>query len=48
LPGVPLDTVLAEIPSEWNNEAVTKIERHLRTVGGRAEDFAEEIRRKLA
>jgi hypothetical protein len=48
LTGAPLDTILAEVPLEWNNERVSEIERHLRAVAGRAGEFAEEIRRKLA
>jgi hypothetical protein len=48
LPGAALDAVLAEVPSEWNNERLSEIELHLRTVAGRAEEFAEEVKRRLA
>ena len=47
LPGPLLDSFLAEVPSEWNNEELSEIERHLCTVAGHAGEFAEEIRRKL-
>jgi hypothetical protein len=40
-----LDSILAEAPPEWNSEG---IEPHLRMVSGHAEDFAEEVRRRLA
>lgn len=48
LPGAALDSILAEVPPEWNNESLVRIERHLRTVSGHAAEFAEEIRRRLA
>jgi len=48
LPGAALDAVLAEVPSEWNNERLSEIELYLRTVARGAREFAEEIRRRLA
>jgi hypothetical protein len=48
LPGAALDAILAEVPSEWNNESLSKIKRHLRAVADGGGEFAEEIRRKLA
>jgi hypothetical protein len=47
LPGRHLDATLAEVPSEWNNEDLGKIERHLRAVSNHAGEFAEEIRKRL-
>jgi hypothetical protein len=53
LPGTPLGNILAELPSdritsERIDGDVYKIEQHLRTVGGHAGEFAEEIQRFLA
>jgi len=48
LPGAALGAILAEVPSEWSNERLGEIERHLRTVAGHAGEFAEEIKRTLA
>jgi hypothetical protein len=48
LPDMALPSIMADVPPEWNNGNVAKIERHLRTVGEHATDFAEEIRRRLA
>lgn len=48
LSGTPLDVILAELPLPWNNGEARKIDVHLRTVAGHAEEFAEQIRRKLA
>jgi hypothetical protein len=48
LSGVPLDEILADVPPEWNNESLTKIEQHLRAVSAHAAEFAEEVRRRLA
>jgi hypothetical protein len=48
LPGPALDGILADVPAEWNNENLSKIEWHLRTVSNHATEFAEEIRRRLA
>jgi hypothetical protein len=48
LPAVALDGIVAEIPEEWNNEYVTRIERHLCDVSAHAVEFTEEVRRRLA
>jgi hypothetical protein len=48
LAGRAVDGILADVPPEWNNGNLPKIEGHLRMVGARAEEFAEEIRRRLA
>jgi hypothetical protein len=48
LPGSGLSGILADVPEEWNNERLSGIERHLRTVSDHAAEFAEEIRRRLA
>jgi hypothetical protein len=48
LPGPVLDGIVNEVPPEWNNGSLPKIEQHLRTVGAHAAEFAEEIRRRLA
>jgi len=39
--------VLAQVPAEWNNGSLTRIESHLRAVRENAETFGEEIRRIL-
>jgi hypothetical protein len=39
--------IVADVPAEWNNDNLQKIERHLRTVRDHAGEFAEEIRRFL-
>jgi hypothetical protein len=43
-----LPAILAEVPGEWNNGNLPKIDGHLRAVAGQAAAFAEEIRRRLA
>jgi hypothetical protein len=48
LPGAALDGMIAEVPPEWNNERVRQIVRHLQLVSEHAEEFAEEIKRRLA
>jgi hypothetical protein len=48
LPGPVLDGIVNEVPPEWNNGSLPKIEQHLRTVSAHAAEFAEEIRRRLA
>ncbi|HUQ92326.1 MAG TPA: hypothetical protein VM120_11650 [Bryobacteraceae bacterium] len=48
LPGAALDGILADVPPEWNNESLTRIERHLWTVSAHAAEFGEEVRRRLA
>jgi len=42
-----LGRIVADIPVEWNNDNVPKIERHLRVVRDHAREFAEEVRRTL-
>jgi hypothetical protein len=39
--------IVADVPAEWNNDNLPKIERHLRTVRDLAGEFAEEVRRFL-
>jgi hypothetical protein len=48
LPGAGLRDIVAEVPSEWNNEKVPRIEEHLQVIGEHASEFAEQIRRRLA
>ncbi|MBI4909982.1 MAG: hypothetical protein HY820_40560 [Acidobacteria bacterium] len=48
LPGPALDGILAEMPPQWKNEDLEKIERHLRNLSAHAADFAQEVRRRLA
>lgn len=48
LPEAALRDIVADVPTEWNNEIVPRIEEHLRTVSNHAVEFAEEIRRTLA
>lgn len=48
LPQRVLPAILAEVPAEWNNGSLQKIDGHLRAVAGEAASFAEEIRRRLA
>lgn len=42
-----LKEIMADVPAEWNNDNLPKIERHLRTVRDHAGEFAEEVRRFL-
>ena len=39
--------IVADVPAEWNNDNLPKIERHLRTVRDRAGEFAQEVQRIL-
>lgn len=39
--------IVADVPAEWNNENVLKIEGHLRAVSEHATEFADEVRRSL-
>lgn len=39
--------IVADVPGEWNNDNLPKIERHLRTVRDRAGEFAAEVQRIL-
>jgi hypothetical protein len=48
LPGGALQRILAEVPPEWNNEMVPKIEQYLRTLSTHAAEFAAEVLRRLA
>lgn len=48
LPDIVLPRIVADVPPEWKNGSLSKIERHLCTVAGRSSQFAEEIRRRLA
>jgi hypothetical protein len=40
--------MVADVPDEWNNENVAKIEGHLRAVRDNAWEFGQEVRRMLA
>ncbi len=42
-----LTGIVADVPGEWNNDNLPKIERHLRTVRDRAGEFAAEVQRIL-
>ena len=42
-----LEGIVADVPAEWNNDNVPKIERHLCTVRDHAGEFAGEVRRFL-
>jgi hypothetical protein len=42
-----LQGIVADVPAEWKNDNLPKIERHLRTVRDHAAEFAEEVRRIL-
>jgi len=48
LPEAVLGEVLAEVPPEWNNGCVGRIERHLRDAAEHAGEFAAEIQMVLA
>jgi len=37
--------IVADVPPEWNNDSLAKIERHLRAARDHAGEFAEEVRR---
>jgi hypothetical protein len=48
MPDAFLDSFVAEVPHEWDNQdCVTRIVAHLRTVRDHATEFAESIRRVL-
>jgi len=47
LPANGLDTILANAPPEWNNRCLPKLEEHLRAMSAHAEEFVEEIKRRL-
>lgn len=40
--------ILEDVPGEWNNENVPRVERHLRVMSEHAREFAEEVRKRLA
>jgi hypothetical protein len=42
-----LEGIVADVPAEWNNDSLPKIEGHLRALREHAEEFAEEVRRFL-
>jgi hypothetical protein len=42
-----LEGIVADVPPEWNNGNLPKIEQHLRTLRNHAGEFAEEVRRFL-
>jgi len=42
-----LQSMVTNIPTEWNNDNVTKISQHIRSIREHTSDFAEEIRRFL-
>ena len=42
-----LDGIAADVPAEWNNGNVPRIEHHLRSVREHAAEFAEDVRRFL-
>jgi hypothetical protein len=47
LSGALLEGIVADLPAEWNNDKVSKIQRHLCTVRDHAGEFAEEVGRFL-
>jgi hypothetical protein len=48
LPEAALPAIMADVPPEWNNSSLPKIEDHLCAVAAQSQQFAEELRRKLA
>jgi hypothetical protein len=48
LPTNRLTDILASAPAEWNNGCLQRIDDHLRAVSVHADEFAEEVRRRLA
>jgi len=48
LPRKALPAILTEVPAEWNNGGLSKINRHLLSVAGESAKFADEIRKRLA
>lgn len=48
LPVTALPEILAEVPEEWNNGSLSKINAHLCAMAPKAAQFAEEVRRRLA
>jgi hypothetical protein len=47
LPDGALPAIMADIPAEWNNDSLARINSHICSVAGRPSEFAEEIRRRL-
>jgi hypothetical protein len=43
-----LEGIVAQVPPEWNNKSLAKIENHLNMLSGHATEFAEEVKRRLA
>lgn len=43
-----LPEILAQVPEEWNNGSLSKINAHLCAMAPKAAQFAEEVRRRLA
>ncbi len=43
-----LESLMTDIPDEWNNDSVPKISQHIRSIREHASAFNEEIRRFLA
>lgn len=48
LPVGAIQEIVAEVPREWNNEILQRIDGHLRIISDHATEFVEEIRRRLA
>jgi len=43
-----LESIMATAPPEWNNGCLQRIDEHLRAVSTRTDEFAEEVRKRLA
>lgn len=43
-----LESILATAPPEWNNGCLQRIDEHLRAVSTHTDEFAEEVRKRLA
>lgn len=48
LPEAAWGDIVEDVPPEWKNESVDRVEEHLRAVSAHASEFAEEVRRRLA
>lgn len=48
LPETILTSIMAELPTEWNNSSVARIQGHLSVMVAHALQFEEEIQRRLA
>jgi hypothetical protein len=42
-----LDGIMADVPSEWKNDNVARIQEHLRRMREHAEEFADQVERML-